>query len=109
MVFSASLQETLGIGLFEGLLCGAAPFAPARLSYLEMYEPEYLYPSEWTENLAAYYANRPALVARLRQALDQSDHQRTSGELAEMAQRIQRDFFTATPLHRAVCGTPGPS
>jgi len=49
IVFSANLQETLGISMYEGLLCRAIPFVPDRLSYTEMY-PEYLkYESALTE------------------------------------------------------------
>ncbi len=70
MVFSASLQETLGIGLYEGLLCGAVPFAPNRLSYSEMYPDEYLYPSKWTESWDSYVEHKPLLEKALRQALD---------------------------------------
>jgi glycosyltransferase involved in cell wall biosynthesis len=38
VVFSASLQETLGIGVYEGLLAGAAPIMPKALSYREMWK-----------------------------------------------------------------------
>ncbi len=50
IVFSASLQETLGIGMFEGMLCGAIPVMPNRLSYQEMFKDSpgaVLYPPEW--------------------------------------------------------------
>ncbi len=70
MIFSASLQETLGIGLYEGLLCGAVPFAPNRLSYSEMYPDECLYPSEWTESWDSYVEHKPLLVDALRTALE---------------------------------------
>ena len=36
MVFSANLQETLGISWYEGASLGAVPFVPDRLSYSEM-------------------------------------------------------------------------
>lgn len=52
IVFSANLQETLGITTCaEGPLVGAVPIAPDRLSYTEIFEgfPEFLYPSKWTE------------------------------------------------------------
>lgn len=50
MIFSASLQETWGIGLQEGMYLGAIPFVPNRLSYSEMYYSEFHYNSEWTLN-----------------------------------------------------------
>lgn len=48
VVFSGSLQETLGIGMYEGYLCGATPVMPNRLSYPEMFgscDNAVLYPS----------------------------------------------------------------
>lgn len=70
MVFSASLQETLGIGLYEGLLCGSMPFAPDRLSYREMYPAECLYPSEWTRDWGSYVRHKADLVIAIRTALE---------------------------------------
>ena len=43
IVFSANLQETLGIGVFEGMLSGAIPLVPDRLSYVEMYYIQFKY------------------------------------------------------------------
>jgi hypothetical protein len=43
VVFSANLQETWGIGTFEGLYVGALPLVPDRLSYSEMYDPMFKY------------------------------------------------------------------
>jgi hypothetical protein len=40
MVFSANLQETLGISWYEGALVDAIPMMPDRLSYSEMALPE---------------------------------------------------------------------
>jgi glycosyltransferase involved in cell wall biosynthesis len=44
IVFSANLQETLGIGVYEGALAGAIPVTPNRLSYTEMYQGLFQYP-----------------------------------------------------------------
>ena len=45
IVFSANLQETLGISCYEGALAGALPLVPNRLSYTEMYTEEFKYNS----------------------------------------------------------------
>lgn len=53
IVFSASLQETLGISqCIEGPAAGCIPLNPDRLSYSEIFSnhPEFLYPSSWTAN-----------------------------------------------------------
>jgi hypothetical protein len=68
IVFSANLQETLGITTCaEGPLAGAIPLAPDRLSYSEIFSdyPEFLYPSNWTTDWDAYIANRDTIVQRI--------------------------------------------
>ena len=54
LVFSANLQETLGISWYEGALVDAIPMIPDRLSYSEMGLDDFKYPSEWTEDFFAY-------------------------------------------------------
>jgi glycosyltransferase involved in cell wall biosynthesis len=54
IVFSANLQETYGISCIEGLICGAIPLVPDRLSYSEMYLPTFKYPSIWTTDFDNY-------------------------------------------------------
>lgn len=63
IVFSAALQETLGIGCMEGVLAGCIPIVPDRLSYREMYLPQFRYPSRWTESWEAYQRDADRLVA----------------------------------------------
>ena len=70
MVFSANLQETLGISWYEGALVDAIPMMPDRLSYSEMALPEFLYPSEWTENYDAYLYHRDKVVAQIVNYMD---------------------------------------
>lgn len=50
IVFSANLQETLGISCYEGALAGALPLVPNRLSYAEMYTTEFMYDSNASLN-----------------------------------------------------------
>ncbi len=101
LVFSVNLQETLGISLYEGALCGAMPLAPARLSYVEMYSPEWLYPSDWTTDWSAYQQYRHRLVARMRSMLN--DFWRhpavVQKQIAAQASSLEREFFTAAPLY----------
>ena len=65
LVFSANLQETLGIRWYEGALVDAIPMVPDRLSYSEMALPEFNYPSAWTENFDAYFHNRDKVLAQI--------------------------------------------
>lgn len=43
VVFSCSDHENLGLGTFEAVLSGCLPLLPNKLSYKEMYSPEFLY------------------------------------------------------------------
>lgn len=65
MVFSANLQETLGISTCaEGPLVGALPLAPDRLSYSEMFKhhQDFLYPSAWTQDWNHYITHKTKLI-----------------------------------------------
>jgi glycosyltransferase involved in cell wall biosynthesis len=59
LVFSANLQETLGISWYEGAIVDAIPMVPDRLSYSEMAFDAFKYPSKWTESFDAYTVYRP--------------------------------------------------
>ncbi len=43
VVFSASLQETFGIGTVEAMMLGAIPVVPNRLTYPELYSTRFIY------------------------------------------------------------------
>ena len=62
LVFSANLQETLGISCYEGALVDAIPIVPDRLSYTEMYDPMFKYPSKWTESWDSYLLHKQELI-----------------------------------------------
>lgn len=55
LVFSANLQETLGLSAYEGACLGALPVVPSRLSYPEIWTNDFsFYPTEWTTSFEAY-------------------------------------------------------
>jgi len=97
VVFSASLQETLGIAQFEGMLHGAIPIQPNRLSYEEMYDPIFNYPSEWTEDYCSYKMNRDKLVDFIVDSME--DNESISSRLKENYRYISRKFFTGTEFY----------
>lgn len=98
VVFSCSLQETLGIGCYEGVLAGAVPVVPDRLSYREMYPKEFRYRSAWTLP-ATYEQNKPALVAYLRKVLARAAE--GSFDLAPCRQQLA-SFFSGEALYDRV-------
>ena len=65
LVFSANLQETLGISWYEGALVGALPMMPDRLSYTEMALLPFKYPSNWTIDWKNYTSNREVVKERV--------------------------------------------
>ena len=65
IMFSANLQETYGISSIEGLICGAVPMVPDRLSYSEMYNDEFKYPSDWTINWDSYVKHKSQLISKI--------------------------------------------
>lgn len=99
VVFSCSLQETLGIGCYEGVLAGVVPVVPDRLSYREMYPEEFRYPSEWTLNEDAYHRHKPALVAHLREVLARA---KQGGFDLEGCRQQLAPFFSGDELYAKV-------
>lgn len=73
IVFSANLQETLGISCYEGFLAGSFPLVPDRLSYIEMYPEECKYPSTWTSSWENYLEHRQELKALIRRIMSNHD------------------------------------
>jgi hypothetical protein len=96
-VFSANLQETLGICPYEGLLCGAVPIVPKRLSYGEMY-PVLPYPSAWTETLQAAKANATKLVDHIHRQIDEHNIH----SLAGIAEWVGNGYFDGRKLYDSV-------
>ena len=96
MVFSCSLQETLGIGCYEGALLDAIPLVPDRLSYTEMYDAEFKYPSEWTQDWDSYITHRPKLVEYIRHMMD--EYPDKIGHVRQQARSLSDNFFSATAL-----------
>jgi len=96
IVFSASLQETLGIGCYEGALVDAIPMVPDRLSYSEMYYEGFKYPSEWTTSFDSYLQHRNNLCFAIMQHMDHYKSQLP--QLRKQANDLSKYFFSANVL-----------
>ena len=96
IVFSANLQETLGISCYEGALVDAIPMVPDRLSYSEMYYDMFKYPSEWTESFEAYEANRHALCYKIIQYMN--NHDQFKYQVRKQAIDLTEHFFSCNNL-----------
>jgi hypothetical protein len=100
MVFSANLQETLGISWYEGALVDAIPMVPDRLSYSEMALPEFKYDSAWTEDFSSYRSNRGKVVAQIVEYMDHYDDFLVS--LDKQRTRLNKEFFSGAELYDAI-------
>jgi len=100
MVFSANLQETLGISWYEGALVDAIPMVPDRLSYSEMAVPEFTYPSKWTEDYSTYRQHRGELVAKIRDYMENYNDYLVS--LEKQRTKLNKEFFSGAALYDAI-------
>jgi glycosyltransferase involved in cell wall biosynthesis len=96
LVFSANLQETLGISWYEGAVVDAIPMVPDRLSYSEMALDIFKYPSKWTESYDAYTVYRPDLC---RMIIEHMDNYRTRlPSLNKQVAILKENFFSCNTL-----------
>ena len=96
MVFSANLQETLGISCYEGAVVDAIPMVPDRLSYSEMYFDIFKYESKWTESWESYNVYRPDLC---RAIMTHMDHYNARlSKLKDQTTNLTENFFTSNSL-----------
>ena len=96
IVFSANLQETLGISCYEGAVVDAIPMVPDRLSYTEMYYDTFKYPSKWTESFEAYTVHRKELCMAIIQHMD--NYSTRIPQIRKQAHDLHTQFFSATAL-----------
>lgn len=96
IVFSANLQETLGISCYEALCVNALPLVPDRLSYSEMYLDVSKYPSEWTSSWDSYLANKDKLVEHIKECMSNFDNM--SSAITRQHRYLEENFFSAGAL-----------
>jgi hypothetical protein len=97
LVFSANLQETLGISWYEGAVVDAIPMVPDRLSYSEMAYDTFKYPSEWTESWKKYQEYRPHICQKIIQYMDNYD--KFLPQLRKQTRDLGDNFFSANGLY----------
>jgi hypothetical protein len=101
MVFSANLQETLGISWYEGAVVDAIPMVPDRLSYSEMAFDTFKYPSEWTESFEAYDSVRPAICNKIIQYMNH--YEQFLPQLHKQTEALHDNFFSSGRLLNNIC------
>ncbi len=96
LVFSANLQETLGISWFEGAIVDAIPMVPDRLSYKEMAFDTFKYPSEWTESFDAYQTHRKEVCHKIIQYME--NYEKFLPSLNKQVDALKKNYFSCNNL-----------
>jgi hypothetical protein len=96
LVFSANLQETLGISWYEGALVDALPMVPDRLSYSEMAANAFKYPSEWTESFEAYQKHKHLVIERIKDYME--NYKKFLPDLNKQVDFLKENYFTCKNL-----------
>jgi glycosyltransferase involved in cell wall biosynthesis len=96
LVFSANLQETLGISWYEGAVVDAIPMVPDRLSYKEMALDDFKYPSEWTESFESYKTHRHLIIERIVNYME--NYKKFLPSLNKQTNVLTENFFSCNQL-----------
>jgi len=102
LVFSANLQETLGISMYEGIMVGAIPFVPDRLSYSEMFDEVWKYPSDWTMSWNSYIENKPKIIAKINELM--SNYNNYVSLMPDQIYNLAVNYFSSTNLLKNLSG-----
>tara|TARA_B110000208_G_scaffold191097_1_gene256846 strand:- start:6547 stop:7635 length:1089 start_codon:yes stop_codon:yes gene_type:complete len=96
LVFSANLQETLGISMYEGALCNTTPLVPDRLSYSEMYSSVFKYPTEYTESWDSYLEYKQELMDAIEYHIE--NYESVLPKVKAQGRILDEKFFSASAI-----------
>jgi len=100
LVFSANLQETLGISWYEGALVDSIPLVPDRLSYSEMAVDAFSYPSTWTQSWKSYDRYRSHVVNRIVYLME--NYEDYLPLVLKQRKKLERDFFSGDKIYKVI-------
>ena len=100
LVFSANLQETLGISWYEGLLVDTIPMIPDRLSYSEMAVDEFKYPSEWTESWDKYQEHKSSVIETIHDYI--VNYEKYRNAMLTQTRKLTDNFFSGKLIYEAI-------
>ena len=100
LIFSANLQETLGISWYEGVLLNVIPMIPNRLSYKEMALSEFAYPSEWTQDMESYRANKQHIMKKIDDYME--NYVKYVPAILKQKERLKDKFFSGNKLYGVI-------
>lgn len=96
LVFSANLQETLGISWYEGAIVDAIPMVPDRLSYTEMGFDTFKYPSVWTESFESYTVYRKEICMQIIKYME--NYEKFLPSLNKQVYELKEHYFSCNKL-----------
>ena len=96
LVFSANLQETLGISWYEGAIVDAIPMVPDRLSYTKMGFDTFKYPSIWTESYESYTVYRKEICMQIIKYME--NYEKFLPSLNKQVYELKEHFFSCNKL-----------
>ena len=100
LIFSANTQETLGISGYEGLLLDTIAMVPDRLSYKEMFLPEFKYPSEWTTDIDSYRKNKQKIMDKITDYME--NYSKYISLMDKQKAKLHAEFFHGKNLYDAI-------
>ena len=100
LLFSANLQETLGISWYEGALVDTIPMVPDRLSYTEMAKQDFLYPSIWTQDYAKYLEHKDSIINQIKDYMENYD--KFLPAIKNQVKKLNTDFFSGQQLYNII-------
>lgn len=100
MVFSANLQETLGISWYEGVMLNCIPMVPDRVSYKEMAIDEFKYPDYLTKDFKSYENNKARLIEYIRNYME--NYKNFIPKIAEQAAKLEKEYFDGSALYKVI-------
>ena len=100
LVFSANLQETLGISGYEALILDTMVMVPDRLSYKEMFLDTFRYPSEWTQDMQHYQSNKQKIMDKIVDMME--NYSKYVTEIQRQKKQLQTQFFHGKNLYETI-------
>ena len=100
LVFSANLQETLGISGYEALILDTMVMVPDRLSYQEMFLDTFKYPSVWTEDMKQYQQNKQKVMDKIVDLME--NYSKYITEIKRQKKKLQTEFFHGKNLYETI-------
>jgi len=100
LVFSANLQETLGISGYEALILDTMVMVPDRLSYQEMFLDTFRYPSAWTKDMQHYHNNKQKVIDRIVDMME--NYPKYRAEIQRQKKKLQTEYFHGQNLYETI-------